>query len=62
MFGDPVIIGTAHGTILALLAGYNFVDGANLFIYGCSSHYGTFPRIVKIIVEGLLPISDATKK
>src|SRR5699024_5907958 len=31
-FGDPVIIGTILGIIIALLSGYNFADGANLVI------------------------------
>ena len=60
MFGDPVIIGAALGTILALLAGYNFVDGANLLM-GVVAIMVLFPRMVKIIVEGLLPISESAK-
>ncbi len=60
MFGDPVIIGAALGIILALLAGYNFVDGANLLM-GVVAIMVLFPRMVKIIVEGLLPISEAAK-
>lgn len=60
MFGDPVIIGAILGIILALLAGYNFVDGANLLM-GVVAIMVLFPRMVKIIVEGLLPISEAAK-
>ncbi|TQS76007.1 PTS galactitol transporter subunit IIC [Ornithinibacillus gellani] len=60
MFGDPVIIGAFLGTILALLAGYNFVDGTNLLM-GVVAIIVLFPRMVKIIVEGLLPISESAK-
>lgn len=60
MFGDPVIIGAILGLILALLAGYNFVDGANLLM-SVVAIMVLFPRMVKIIVEGLLPISESAK-
>lgn len=60
MFGDPVIIGAVLGAIFALLAGYNFVDGANLLM-SVVAIMVLFPRMVKIIVEGLLPISEAAK-
>src|SRR5699024_1134209 len=59
-FGDPVIIGTILGIIIALLSGYNFADGANLVI-GVVAIIVLFPRMVKIIVEGLLPISESAK-
>lgn len=61
MFGDPVIIGAILGLILALLAGYGFADGANLLM-GVVAIMVLFPRMVKIIVEGLLPISDSAKE
>ncbi|MED3572104.1 PTS galactitol transporter subunit IIC [Cytobacillus praedii] len=60
MFGDPVIIGAVLGIILALLAGYNFVEGTNLLM-SVVAIMVLFPRMVKIIVEGLLPISEAAK-
>lgn len=60
MFGDPVIIGAMLGLIIALLAGYNFVDGANLLM-SVVAIMVLFPRMVKIIVEGLLPISESAK-
>ncbi|RWR12161.1 PTS transporter subunit IIC [Siminovitchia fortis] len=60
LFGDPVIIGAILGIILALLAGYNFADGTNLLM-GVVAIMVLFPRMVKIIVEGLLPISEAAK-
>ncbi|WP_081922124.1 PTS galactitol transporter subunit IIC [Oceanobacillus jeddahense] len=60
MFGDPIIIGVMLGIILALLAGYNFTDGSNLMM-GVVAIIVLFPRMVKIIVEGLLPISESAK-
>lgn len=55
-----MIIGAILGIILALLAGYNFADGTNLLM-GVVAIMVLFPRMVKIIVEGLLPISEAAK-
>lgn len=60
MFGDPVIIGAVLGVILALLAGYNFVEGTNLLM-SVVAIMVLLPRMVKIIVEGLLPISESAK-
>lgn len=60
-FGDPVIIGIILGVIIALLTGYNFADSANLVI-GVVAIIVLFPRMVKIIVEGLLPISESAKE
>lgn len=60
-FGDPVIIGVILGIIIALLTGYNFTDSANLVI-GVVAIIVLFPRMVKIIVEGLIPISESAQK
>jgi len=61
LFGDPVIIGAGLGVVLSLLAGYNFADGANLLM-GVVAIMVLFPCMVKIIVEGLLPISESAKE
>ncbi|EOH90957.1 PTS galactitol transporter subunit IIC [Enterococcus pallens] len=58
--GDPVIIGGILGIILSLLAGYGFKDGANL-VMGVCGIMVLFPRMIKIIVEGLMPLSEAAK-
>ncbi len=58
--GDPVIIGAILGIILSLLAGYGFKDRANLVIGVCAIMV-LFPRMIKIIVEGLMPLSEAAK-
>ncbi|MGF7396384.1 PTS galactitol transporter subunit IIC [Thermoanaerobacterium thermosaccharolyticum] len=60
MVGDPVIIGIVLGIIFGLLAGYNFKDASNLVI-AVTGIMILFPRMIKIIVEGLLDISDAAK-
>lgn len=61
MLGDPCIIGIILGIILGLLAGYNFAETANLVIAVVGIMI-LFPRMIKVIVEGLLPISEAAKK
>lgn len=58
--GDPVIIGAILGVILSFLAGYGFKDGSNL-VMGVCGIMVLFPRMIKIIVEGLMPLSDAAK-
>lgn len=60
MFGDPVIIGVILGIIISLLAGTGFKEGANIVIVVAGIMI-LFPRVIRIIVEGLLPISDAAK-
>lgn len=61
MFGDPVIIGIVLGIIISLLAGTGFKEGATIVIVVAGIMI-LFPRVIRIIVEGLLPISDAAKK
>lgn len=61
MFGDPVIIGVILGIIISLLAGTGFKEGATLVIVVAGIMI-LFPRVIRIIVEGLFPISDAAKK
>lgn len=60
MIGDPVIIGVFLGVILGVMAGYGFKEISNLVIVVCGLMI-LFPRMIKIIVEGLLPISEAAK-
>lgn len=61
MFGDPVVIGVILGVIISLLAGTGFKEGANIVIVVAGIMI-LFPRVIRIIVEGLLPISDAAKE
>lgn len=60
MFADPVIVAIILGIILSLLAGYNFQQASGL-IMSVAAIMILFPRMVKIIVEGLVPISEAAK-
>lgn len=60
IIGDPVIIGVFLGVILGVMAGYGFKEISNLIIIICGLMI-LFPRMIKIIVEGLLPISEAAK-
>lgn len=59
--GDPVIVGVMLGIILSLLAGYDFAQASSLVMSVCAILV-LFPRMIKIIVEGLLPLSEAAKK
>ena len=43
-----------------MLSGYGFKDGANL-VMGVCGIMVLFPRMIKIIVEGLMPLSEAAK-
>ncbi len=60
MIGDPVIIGIILGIILGLLAGYDFTSLSTLVMNVCGIMI-LFPRMIKIIVEGLMPLSEAAK-
>lgn len=61
IFGEPMIVGSILGILLGIIAGYDFKGiltiginvGAVMFI---------LPRMVRILMEGLLPISEAVKK
>lgn len=60
IMGEPMMIGTILGILLGILAGYDIRGilqigvnlGAVMFI---------LPRMVRILMEGLLPISEAVK-
>ena len=55
------MIGVILGVIIAILSGTSFVDGSQLVII-ITGIMILFPRVIRIIVEGLMPISDAAKK
>lgn len=60
MIGDPVIIGVILGIIFGLAAGYGFRDLANLVVT-VAAIMVLFPRMIRLIVEGLLPISEGAR-
>lgn len=61
VFGDPTFIGAILGVIIGLLAGYPVGDALLLGVQMASVMI-LMPMVVKLIMQGLLPISDAAKK
>lgn len=61
IFGEPMMVGTILGILLGIVAGY---DLQGILTMGISIGAVMFilPRMVRILMEGLLPISEAIKK
>lgn len=61
IFGEPMIVGTILGVLLGIIAGYDF---KHILLLGISIGGVMFilPRMVRILMEGLLPLSEAIKK
>ncbi|AXY24979.1 PTS galactitol transporter subunit IIC [Suicoccus acidiformans] len=59
-FGDPTVIGGVLGFVIGLLAGYNIGD-ALLLAVQMAAVMVLMPVVVKFIMQGLLPISEAAK-
>ena len=61
IFGEPMIMGLIIGIVLGLLAGY---DPGMAFKLGVSlaAVLLLMPRMVKILMEGLIPISEAAQE
>ena len=61
IFGEPMMVGTILGILLGIIAGYDF---KHILLLGISIGGVMFilPRMVRILMEGLLPLSDAIKK
>ncbi|MDU1850153.1 MAG: PTS galactitol transporter subunit IIC [Enterococcus durans] len=61
IFGEPMMVGTVLGLLLGIVAGY---DLQGILTTGISIGAVTFilPRMVRILMEGLLPLSEAIKK
>ena len=60
-FGDPMFIGLIIGTGLGIAADYDFKETANLGISVMAVVF-LLPRMAGILGEGLMPISEETKK
>lgn len=60
IFGEPMMMGIILGAILGILAGY---DVAKIFNTAISMGGVMFlmPRMVKILMEGLIPVSEAIR-
>lgn len=61
IFGEPMMVGTILGGLLGIIAGYDF---KHILLLGISIGGVMFilPRMVRILMEGLLPLSEAIKK
>ena len=61
IFGEPMMIGFFLGVLLGLLAGYDFKGILGLAINLAAVMY-ILPRMVRILMDGLLPVSDGVKE
>lgn len=61
IFGEPMMVGTILGVLLGIIAGYDF---KHILLLGICIGGVMFilPRMVRILMEGLLPLSEAIKK
>ncbi|HHB9473272.1 TPA: PTS galactitol transporter subunit IIC [Salmonella enterica] len=61
VFGEPMMVGTILGVLLGIISGYDF---KYILLLGISIGGVMFilPRMVRILMEGLLPLSEAIKK
>ncbi|EAA4685603.1 PTS galactitol transporter subunit IIC [Salmonella enterica subsp. enterica serovar Hull] len=61
IFGEPMMVGTILGVLLGIIAEYDF---KHILLLGISIGGVMFilPRMVRILMEGLLPLSEAIKK
>lgn len=60
IFGEPIFMGLILGSILGLLAGYNAGDTAKVGM-AMAGVMVLMPRMVKLLMEGLIPISEAAR-
>ena len=58
--GEPMMIGTLLGILLGVLAGYD-VRGILQIGVNLGAVMFILPRMVRILMEGLMPISEAVK-
>ncbi|OCA86054.1 PTS galactitol transporter subunit IIC [Bacillus sp. FJAT-27225] len=61
VFGEPTIIGAILGFIIGLMADYTVGQALQLAVQ-MAAVMVLMPLVVKMIMQGLLPISDAAKK
>ncbi len=61
VFGEPIIIGSVLGIIIGIVAGYGFGDVLRLGIT-MGGVLVLIPRMASLLMEGLLPISDAASE
>lgn len=61
IFGEPMMLGVILGAGIGLLARYDF-KGVLTLAMSLGAVMLIMPRMVKLLMEGLLPLSDAVKK
>lgn len=61
IFGEPLMIGFFLGLLLGLLAGYDIKDLLHLAIQLSAVMY-ILPRMTRILMDGLIPLSDGAKE
>lgn len=61
LFGEPILVGTVLGAIIGFAAGYDVGDSLNLAIT-MGAALVLIPRMAGLLMEGLLPISDAASE
>lgn len=61
VFGEPIFMGLVLGIIVGMLAQYSVAEILNLGVTMAAVML-LFPRVVKILMEGLTPLSESAKK
>lgn len=61
VFGEPMMMGLALGIVLGILAGYDVGKVLQIGI-SMAAVMLLMPRMVKILMEGLIPISESAKE
>lgn len=61
IFGEPMMVGTILGLLLGVLAGYD-VKGILAIGINIGAVMFILPRMVSILMEGLIPLSEAIKQ
>jgi PTS system galactitol-specific IIC component len=67
VFGEPVILGLVIGLVLGIIAYYNVADHGVMVInilktaMNLAAVMLLLPRMVKILMEGLIPVSEAAR-
>jgi PTS system galactitol-specific IIC component len=68
VFGEPVILGVVIGLVLGILAFYNAGNFVTVLtkVLGTAMNLGAvmllLPRMVQILMEGLIPVSEAARE
>lgn len=60
VFGEPVLIGTVFGLVIGVLAGYDWAKVLQTAV-ALGASLVLIPKMAAVLMEGLLPLSDATQ-